>query len=465
MSISSRRNFLCSSAAAPRALQAGQRRPNVVVLLSDDQTYSTVAALGNREIRTPNLDRMVRSGVAFTRAHIMGGIAPAVCVASRAMFLSGQTLFRADERLTAEVTGRGRRGPFHLLPEYFRSQGYKTFGTGKWHNRAPLYARSFSAGGNIFFGGMTDHFKVPLHDFRPDGRYPAAPDRIGSAHSSQLFTDAAVRFIETHTSSDPFLAYVAYAAPHDPRNAPSEAHRAYPPGRIRLPESFLPEHPFDNGELKIRDEMLAPFPRTPEIVRQQISDYYAMVTHMDAQIGRILDTLERTGRAADTIVVFASDNGLAVGRHGLMGKQNLYDHSVRVPLIFSGRGVPKNRRSDSLCYLLDVFPTLCSLCDLPAPPTLEGLSLAPAFTRPDAVLRDSLFLAYRELQRAVTTGDWKFIRYRTSTPGPVQLFHLRKDPYELKNLADTPDGRRRIPEMQKLLERWMKDTGDPVTVL
>src|SRR5260370_29375322 len=103
-----------------------------------------------------------------------------------------------------------------------------------------------------------------------------------------------------------------------------------------------------------------------------------MITHVDAQMGRVLDTLEQTGHAGDTIVVFAADNGLAVGQHGLLGKQNLYDHSIRVPLIMSGRGVPGGKRADTLCYLLDLFPTLCDLTGLPTPSPLEGRSLQPA---------------------------------------------------------------------------------------
>jgi arylsulfatase A-like enzyme len=456
-----RRGFLRSAVGAPAILRSAPRRPNVVVLLSDDQRFDTIAALGNREIRTPNLDRLVRRGMAFTRAHIMGGAAPAVCVATRAMLLTGQTLFRADERLTAEVTGRGRKGPFDLFPEYFRRQGYVTFGTGKWHNRPPLYALCFSEGENIFFGGMADHWKTPLHEFRPKGEYRTEPDRASAAHSSEVFADAAVRFLERHSGRDPFLLYAAFTAPHDPRTPPPRFADLYPPDRIQLPENFLPEHPFDNGELKVRDELLAPFPRTAQVIREHLAAYYAMVSHLDAQIGRVLDALDRTGRREDTIVVFTGDNGLAVGRHGLMGKQNLYDHSVRVPLIFAGPGVPRDRKSASLCYLLDVFPTLCGLCGLAAPGTVEGISLEPALRRSDAALRESLFLAYRDLQRAVTTGDWKLIRYRNSLRAPEQLFQLRNDPHEMHNLASSEEGRRRIPALRSLLEQWQQRTGDP----
>ena len=126
--------------------------------------------------------------------------------------------------------------------------------------------------------------------------------------------------------------------------APKEFTDLYPPERIRIPENFMPAHPFNNGEMFVRDENLAPFPRTPEIVQDHISAYYAMITHLDAQVGRVLDALEKTGRTEDTVVIFTGDNGLAVGQHGLLGKQNLYEHSVRVPLIICGPEIPEDMK-------------------------------------------------------------------------------------------------------------------------
>jgi arylsulfatase A-like enzyme len=458
----SRRSLIAAAAAGlPAILRSAPTRPNIIVLLSDDQRYDTIGALGNSEIRTPNLDRLVARGTSFTRAHIMGGTAPAVCVASRAMLLSGQSLFRADERLTAEVTGRGRKGPFTLFPEYFKQNGYRTFGTGKWHNRSPLYSRCFTAGENIFFGGMTDQWKVPLHNFRTQAPYPVEPDAVATRHSSELFSDAAINFLQQQSGPDPFLMYVAYTVPHDPRSAPDEFRKIYSPEKIRVPASFVPVHPFDNGELKIRDEMLAPFPRTPGVIQQHIADYYATITHMDAQIGRVIDAVNRSRHAGNTIIVFASDNGLALGRHGLLGKQSLYDHSIRVPLVMAGPSIPKGRRTSSLSYLYDLFPTLCELSGLPVPSDVEGRSLMPAIRRPDAAVRDSLLLAYRDLHRGVTTGDWKLIRYRVGSERHAQLFHLRQDPHEMKNLISTEAAKSQVQLLDKLLDEWMVKTGDP----
>src|SRR5690606_25798798 len=187
-------------------------------------------------------------------------------------------------------------------------------------------------------------------------------------------------FLNRDMNSQPFFLYLSYTAPHDPRMAPEEFASQYPPDEILLPENFMPEHPFPNGELKIRDENLAPFPRTEENTREHIAAYYAMISHVDAQIGRVLDALDQSGQAENTMIIFAGDNGLAVGQHGLMGKQNLYEHSIRVPLIISGPGIPQGEKRETLCYLLDLFPTLCEFIDIPTPDSVEGVSFAPVIS-------------------------------------------------------------------------------------
>jgi arylsulfatase A-like enzyme len=246
--------------------------------------------------------------------------------------------------------------------------------------------------------------------------------------------------------------------------APAPYAAMYSPARIRLPGNFLPQHPFDNGELKGRDEQLAPWPRTPRVVREHIAAYYAMITHLDAQIGRVLEALEASPYARNTIVVFAADNGLAVGQHGLLGKQNLYDHSVRVPLVIGGPGLPQGRRADTLCYLLDVHPTLCDLTGVPVPATVEGHSLLPALRNPQARVRDSLFLAYRHFQRGVRTDRWKLIKYNVAGKQTTQLFDLERDPWETANLADDPAQAARVRELTVLLRDWMKRTEDPLDI-
>jgi len=441
----------------------GRKRPNILFLFTDDQRFDTLQALGNPEIVTPNMDRLARNGTVFTQAHIMGGTSPAVCAPSRAMLLTGRTLFHIPPSFAVPWSvGKSDRGqcPYVTFPERFREAGYTTFATGKWHNDPPVFARGFSHGAKIFFGGMSDHLKVPVNDFDPGGKYPKNEQYIGKKFSSDLFSDAAIEFLEGYQDDAPFLMYVSYTAPHDPRMAPKKYADLYPPDTISAPKNFMAKHPFDNGEMTIRDEQLAPWPRTPAIVQREIAGYYAMITHLDDQIGRVLGALEASGRADNTIVVFAGDNGLAVGQHGLLGKQNLYEHSVRVPLILSGVGIPKGKQSDALCYLLDVFPTLCDLAGVSVPDTVEGKSLAPVLASDTAQVRDSIFCAYRTFQRMVSDGRWKLILYNVKGKRTTQLFDLKNDPWELSNLADDPTHAGRVAELTRLLKEWMAKTDD-----
>lgn len=462
-----RRRFLtaaglsAASLAWPLAGKFRSKRPNILFLFTDDQRFSTLNALNNPEVRTPNMDRLVRNGTAFSHAFIMGGTIGAVCAPSRGMLMTGQTLFHVHDNIIAPQSAPpGSQRPFDLFPEVLRKAGYATFGTGKWHNGERLYARCFDHGENIFFGGMSNHLQVPVADFDPTGAYPKNKRHTGEKFSSELFSDSAVKFLREYKDDKPFMMYVAYTAPHDPRMAPKEYADLYPPGKITVPKNFMPQHPFDNGELKIRDEMLAPFPRTPRAVQEHIAAYYAMITHVDAQIGRVLKTLEESGHAEDTIIVFAADNGLALGQHGLLGKQNIYDHSVRVPLVIGGPGLPKAAKTDSMCYLLDLFPTFCDMTSLPVPQTVEGKSLLPVLRNPKTQVRDSMLLAYRHFQRGVRTERWKLIKYNVKGAQTTQLFDLQSDPWELRNLAGEPSQAGRVRELTALLKQWMKNTND-----
>src|SRR6185436_10559044 len=317
---------------------------------SDDQRADTIRALGNPNIDTPALDRLVADGTCFRRAYCMGAMEGAVCTPSRAMLMTGRTLFRIKPDLAGLPT----------WPEAFAKAGYATFITGKWHNQAPSLLRAFQEGRNVFLGGMgKDPYALPVQDFGPDAKL--SEKRPSGKHSVELFADTAIEFLQRQKGDRPFLAYVALNAPHDPRIAPKEYHDKYNAAKPPLPANFLPQHPFDNGNMTGRDEELAPWPRTPEIVRQHLADYYSSITFVDRQIGRILQALRASGHDERTIVVFSSDHGLAIGSHGLFGKQNLYDHSMHAPLIFSGPGIPKGKRADALCYLLDIYPTLGDL--------------------------------------------------------------------------------------------------------
>jgi arylsulfatase A-like enzyme len=439
-------------------------RPNIVFMIADDHRYNAIHALGNAEVRTPHFDQLVHQGTALTHTYIMGSTSGAVCMPSRAMLLTGRSLFHSAEVPTAYPY----RIPEYaqLLPEAFREQGYMTYGVGKWHNPKSAYARCFEGGANIFFGGMSDHDKVPIHDFDPTGAYPDDQQYIGRQYSTDLFGDAAIDFLENYTDERPFFLYVAFTAPHDPRTPPPEFE--YDPASVSVPENFLPEHPFDNGVLDIRDELLAPFPRTPEIVQQHIADYYGMISDLDDKVGQILKTLENRGLAENTIVVYTADHGLSVGQHGLLGKQNLYDHSVRVPLILRGPGIPANARRDALCYLYDMYPTLCELTDVPIALSNEGQSLVALITGAKSTHRDSVFSAYQsgvgeqpKFQRMLRSGHTKLIEYSVEGVRHTQLFDLQADPAERFDLAGDARYQAQITQLRQELAAWQVEVDDP----
>ncbi len=437
--------LLLSLGAAPAS-----ERPNVLFLISDDQRADAIAALGNDRIRTPNLDRLVESGFVFDRAYCMGSTEAAVCAPSRAMLMSGKSLFRIRGDFYSASD------PDKLLPEVLRDAGWSTFGTGKWHNGPRWFNRAFADGGAIFMGGFGPHRNLPVCAYQPRGKYRGKEYTTGTFSSTE-FADATIAFLEGLEGDDPFFAYVSFTAPHDPRTPPKEYRDLYDPDQMRVPPHFMPLHPFDNGDMWVRDELLAGWPRMEEVVQQALADYYALITHMDAEVGRILAALEATGRAENTIVVFCSDHGLSLGGHGLMGKQNLYDDSMRAPLVIAGPGIPKGS-SDALVYLFDIYPTLCELLGVAVPDTVEGKSLAPIVRGEAGAVRDSLFFAYLDVQRAVRDERWKLIRY--PHVGITQLFDLEADPWELSDLARAPEHAERVEELTELLRQWQKDVGD-----
>ncbi len=448
-----------------------ENKPNIVFFFTDDQRFDTIAALGNPKIITPNIDRLVKNGTSFTHACIPSGTSPAVCMPSRAMLNTGRTLFHIED------SGKTVPADHTTIGEALRNNGYRTFGTGKWHNGSEAYARSFTDGGEIFFGGMHDHWNVPAFNFDPTGKYeselPQCVDMWSSKnlryfpgdhinagrHSSEMVCKAATDWINSYDSEQPFYTYISFLAPHDPRTMPEKFKKMYNPEDIDLPENFMGGHPFDNGGLFIRDEKLAPFPRNPENTKEHLADYYAMITHLDDELGKVIKAVEDKGVLDNTIFVFAGDNGLALGQHGLFGKQSCYDHSIRVPLIFAGPGVPKNLKSNADCYLLDIFPTLCELAGIETPKSVEGKSLTPVMEKPETQVRDGLFYAYCDTQRAVKKNGWKLIEYVINEKHyTTQLFNLNDDPWELHNLVDEQTEMR--DELRKLLKKYAAEWDD-----
>ncbi len=289
--------------------------------------WNAIRSMGNGVIETPNLDRLVAQGTTFTRCYNQGSIHGAVCMPSRAMMITGRHLWRRGGDM---VEGQ------LLWGEYFLQHGYETFFTGKWHNGNPAKKRAFSVigetGGGMLHSTPKDGDGYNRPSDREDTWNPADKTRKGHwierddkvVHSSERWVDQTIDFLRGRAQGEdpkPFLAHVAFHAPHDPRQAPQEYLDLYSADEMPLPPNYAPTHGFDNGELVVRDELLAPNPRTEHAVRAHIAEYYAIISHMDAQIGRLLAVLDELGLTENTLVVFAADHGLAVGQHGLIGKQ------------------------------------------------------------------------------------------------------------------------------------------------
>ena len=444
-------------------------RPNFLFLIADDLTYNGIRAMGNSEVETPHLDRLIGRGCAFTHCFHQGSWLAAVCVASRSMLNSGISAFRVQKQFeTAPLWG-----------ETLGKAGYNTAMVGKWHLSKSALDRSFQQHSPVFMGGMFEsgpeayHRPAPGNNWTPwdtslQGQWQhsnawnkGSPDTI--QHAAEIWADAASeRLAQLARAPEPFFLYVGFTSPHDPRQAPKEFTDRYPAAKVAIPANYLPEHPFDQGDAKGRDERLAPFPRTREAVQVHRSEYYAHITYLDHQIGRILDALEKTGKARNTHVIVTSDHGLAVGQHGLMGKQNLYDHSTRVPLILAGPGIPKNKKLDGLVYQHSLFPTTCELAGVAIPKTVEFPSLAGFGIGSGGPKRESTFCYYRDFQRSVRTPDHKLIWYPQVRK--FQLFDLKNDPWELHDLSAGRSSSTLRDDLLHRLRQHQRELDDPLPV-
>jgi arylsulfatase A-like enzyme len=468
------RFFLFLLAAGP--ILAGVKKPNILFIIADDQAPLSIGGVNNPEIKTPNLDRLAKQGVLFSHCFNQGSWSGAVCVASRTMLITGQSVFKAPANKAYLDKWANARGAIavegstevKLWPEVFREAGYETFLTGKWHNNHHSALKGFSQAKAIAKGmyetldpsgskkpgydrptpennqwkpwdrKFTGHWTPFVRDIvTKNGTREIGNEYTVHKHSSELFADNAVEFLrKTKDTDKPFFMYVAFNAPHDPRQAPRKFVEMYPPEKIAIPENYLPEHPFDNGAIKIRDEALAPYPRTKKIVQVHRSEYYAIITHMDREIGRILKSLKKSGRADNTYVVFTADHGLSVGQHGLMGKQNPYDHSIRMPFMISGPGIAKNVTVAEKIYMQSVYPTTCELAGLNVPKTVDFKSVLPLIKGEKGNGEKIIFNAYIETQRLVRTDRYKLVHYPKI--GRNQLFDLKEDPLETKDLINDP---------------------------
>ena len=439
-------------------------QPNVVYIFADDMAYETIAAHGMLDIDTPNLDKLAELGTSFTHAYNMGSWSGAVCMASRKMLNTGQFVWQAETADLKTLVAENK-----MWSQRMQQAGYRTYMTGKWHVSTAAN-KIFNVARNVR-AGMPN--QTPEGYDRPKdaedyatGWKPWDPQHggywKGGKHWSEIVADDSVAFLATAAQEDqPFFMYLAFNAPHDPRQAPKEYVDRYPLGRIKMPENFLPEYPHANAICgkRLRDEKLMPYPRTEYSVKINRQEYFAIITHMDDQIGRILEALEATGKADNTYIVFTADHGLAVGHHGLVGKQNMYDHSVRVPFLVVGPNVKAGAKIDAPIYLQDVVPTALELAGAPVD-GVDFKSLLPLLNNQQGGHYDAIYGAYLDRQRMVTKGDWKLISYPKI--GVERLFNLKKDPNEMNDLVNNPEYALKLSELRAALSELSQSMADPL---
>jgi len=444
-------------------------KPNIIFIIADDQSYNTVHAHGNNEIRTPNIDRLAAEGITFTYAYNMGAWHGAVCVASRTMINTGKFLWRAEEseKNLDKMADQGM-----MWSQLMQQAGYDTYFSGKWH---------VEVNPEKIFDHVV-HVRPGMPETVPEAYNRPHEDQVddwspydttirgfweGGKHWSEVLADDAINFIDSASKKDkPFFIYIAFNAPHDPRQSPKEYVDMYPPDKVSVPESYVPEYPYKDdigcGE-KLRDERLAPFPRTEYAVKVHRQEYYAIITHMDAQLGRIMEAIEKSGKAENTYVFFTADHGLACGNHGLMGKQNMYDHSMRPPLLITGPGIPVNEQLDVNVYLQDIMATAIELSGVEKPEYVEFNSLLP-YIKGEKNKSDysSIYGAYMDLQRMIRDDQYKLIIYPYAKK--LLLFDIKNDPLELNDLSEDPIKQELIRDMFNRLENMSVQMGDTLKI-
>lgn len=367
--------------------------------------------------------------------------------------------------------------------------------TGKWHVNAPADS-VFQTARNIR-PGMPDDLRgqvnwkeirkafaagedvkplVPAAYFRPINEKdtiwsPSDPQFKGfwegGKHWSEVIKDDALDYLEDAAQKEgPFFMYLAFNAPHDPRQSPPSFLDKYDVDDIPLPENWLPEYPYRdsmNSNFNMRDEALGPFPRTPFAIKTHLKEYYAIITHLDEQVGKILDALEASGKMDNTYIFFTGDHGLSVGHHGLLGKQNMFDHSVRVPLMMVGPGIPQGKKVNTDVYLQDIMATSLDLAKVEKPAFVEFNSLLPLAKgeTQQGHLEGGVYGVFeKESQRMIRKNGFKLIVYPKIDK--VLLFDMEQDPLEMNNLAENPANQAQVKSLFSDLMTLQKKMNDPL---
>ena len=458
----------------------GEGKPDILFILADDMSHEALGAAGLLDIDTPNLDRLAQSGTMFTHAYNMGSYSPAVCIASRAMLNSGRFVWNATPPQLREHEKNGQ-----FWAQRLRQAGYRTYMAGKWHLSAVKPESVFDVVRNVRPGMPADGYdhKGILSDADLPPGYNRPLDESdyesgwkpwdrqhggfweGGKHWSEVLADDGIGFIRQAAEEDaPFFMYLAFNAPHDPRQSPKKFVECYPLDRVESPQNFLPEYPFADAAFgkRLRDERLMPYPRTEYSAKVNRQEYFAIITHMDEQIGRILNALEASARRQNTWIFFTADHGLAVGQHGMSGKQNMYEHSMRAPFIASGPGVATGAVIETPIYLQDIMPTTLELAGIEETAGVDFKSLLPLLDNEKGEHYEAIYGAYLDRQRMICMGDWKLIHYPGI--GVERLYNLREDPLEMNDLTRPNLSRPRSPSrrhraMQEKLRRALAELG------
>ncbi len=464
---------LCATASA-----ADTSRPNILFILVDDQSPFDLKAYDPQSLlATPNIDRLAREGMVFDAAHHMGAWSGAVCTPSRHMIMTGRTVWHIPGAGNPNAKNPRLVPPKlaeNTLPAVFNRAGYETMRTCKNGN-------SYEAANKLF-------------TVRKTATRRGGTDDTGSAwHAEQVLDYLADR--QKEKGIKPFLIYFGFSHPHDTRDGTPELLAKYgavnhtdketlPPANPKqppLPVNYLAKHPFPHGHPKLRDEVAVSGVwerRDERTIRNELGREFACSENIDIQIGRVLQKLEAMGELDNTVVIYTSDHGMAIGRHGLQGKQNLYEHTWRVPFIVKGPGIKPGSRVPGNIYLLDLLPTLCDLAGIAPPATVEGVSFKPVLEGKQETVRDQLFGTYsggtKPGIRCVKQGNWKLIKYDV-LDGAVhrtQLFNLAKNPHEYlpeharkapqeTDLAENPKFANKRRELESLLLKEMQRLDDP----
>ncbi|WDE96567.1 sulfatase-like hydrolase/transferase [Lentisphaera profundi] len=448
-------SFLANSLFAEAA------KPNILFILSDDQALETLSIMGELECKTPHLDKLAEEGVLFTRAYNMGAWSGAVCMASRAMFNSGAFVNRANQTV--------RKQP--QWAQIMHGAGYKTYMTGKWHVPGKTAKNPPFDVVKDVRGGMPSQTEAGINR-------PLSPEDYekgwkpwdkkhggfweGGKHWTEVTAGNAIEFLaDVKTIDKPFFMYVAFNAPHDPRQAPKEYVDMYPLENISLPKSHQGLYPYRNqigcGK-QLRDAAIMPFPRTEYATKINRQEYFASTTHMDHNIGRVLKALKESGKADNTYIIFTSDHGLAVGEHGLVGKQNMYEHSMRAPFIIVGPDIPKGERNETAIYIQDAMATSLDLGKIAKPEYVEFKSLLALIEGDKSPHYPVIFGKYINYQRMILKDQWKLIVYPYAKK--YRLFNLEKDPKEMKDLSDNAEYKAVLESLKLELKELQVQMGE-----